>query len=104
MLFFLRPYPAFWRIAAVAAAGIAATGILSVIAYYLFRSDGTGALFGFWAMLSPLRVLLAPGLALLFLLTGLFAPLRWCRRTLFAATIVELAVFVSVAGVWLLGK
>ena len=55
------------------------------------------------ALLSPLRVLAAPLLALAFLLSGLLAPARSPRTALLIATAVEAAVFVTVAFQWLRG-
>ena len=51
-------------------------------------------------MLTPLRILAAPMLALFFLLAGLFAPTRSARICLASAAAIELVAFVSVAYTW----
>jgi hypothetical protein len=99
-LVFLRSYHSFWRIASLVAACIAATGIASVIAYFMFRTDNVGSISSTLAMLSPLRILLAPLFAGFFLLTSILAPVRSYRRVLLSAAIVELVVFTTVALVW----
>jgi len=53
-----------------------------------------------WAMLTPLRILVAPLLALFFLLAGLFAPTRSARLCLASAAAIEVVAFVAVAGTW----
>jgi hypothetical protein len=51
-------------------------------------------------MLTPLRILAAPLLALFFLFAGLFAPTRAARTCLASATAIEVVAFVSVAYTW----
>jgi hypothetical protein len=51
-------------------------------------------------MLTPLRILVAPLLALFFLLAGLFAPTRSARLCLASAAAIEVVAFVAVAGTW----
>jgi hypothetical protein len=51
-------------------------------------------------MVTPLRILAAPMLALFFLVSGLFAPTRSARICLASAAAIEVLAFVSVAGTW----
>jgi len=55
------------------------------------------------AMATPLRILVAPLLALFFLLCGLFAPTRSARLCLASAAAIEVVAFVSVAATWWAG-
>lgn len=90
-LYFLRPYPAFWRLLAWVAFGVALTGpaaLGTMVADPL--STAAGVVFP--------RVLVAPGCALLGGLAGLFAPVRSSRIALLAAAAVEVATFVGWVG------
>lgn len=92
-LFFLRPYRGFWRVVAAGAAGIALTGIVVLVDMLASRDSTAGALIGQWSMLSPIRALLAPVLAVIFLLCSRFAPTRVTRLALLGASAVETVVF-----------
>jgi len=87
-LFFLRPYPAFWR----ACSGIAAAGALigiasSVIVITDARSLAAGIAF--------LCVIAAPLFGLAFGLCGFFAPNRNDRISLFAAAATDIIAFAA---------
>ena len=99
-LFFLRPYRSFWRVISVAALAVAATGLAALVAYLAGRTADPGSGLQAWSGVSVLRVFAAPLFALIFFLSGLFAPIRTVRITLFAATSVEVAVFACVALIW----
>jgi hypothetical protein len=99
-LFFLRPYRSFWRVISVAALAVAATGLAALVAYLAGRTADPGSGLQAWSTVSVLRVFAAPLFALIFFLSGLFAPIRTVRITLFAATSVEVAVFACVALIW----
>ena len=99
-LYFLRPYPAFWRSASIGALALATTGVAALGLFLRARGAGSPSSIGFLAMLSPLRILVAPGLGLAFLLSALFAPARAPRIALLCACIIEAVVFVWVALLW----
>jgi energy-converting hydrogenase Eha subunit A len=99
-LFFLRPYHAFWRLFAAGALLGTTTGILALANFLPFRYGTIGSTLGAWSMLAPLRILLAPALAIVFLISGLFSPTRWTRIAFLSATAVETVVFVWVALIW----
>jgi hypothetical protein len=98
-LFFLRPCHSFWRVLAVAAVGIAATGLASLMVCLAGRVAGASPLIQSWSAFAVLRILVAPLIALTFLVCCVFAPLRPARIALGAATLSEAAVFAS----WLIG-
>ena len=99
-LFFLRAHRGFWRILSIGGLATAATAILASGLFLATRSAaGHGAL-EWSAMLTPLRILAAPMLALFFLLAGLFAPTRAARICLASAAAIEAVAFVSVAYTW----
>ena len=99
-LFFLRSHRGFWRVLSAGGLATAATAILASGLFLAMRSAaGHGALPS-WAMLTPLRILVAPMLAVFFVLAGLFAPTRSARICLASAAAMELVAFVSVAGTW----
>lgn len=99
-LFFLRPYPAFWRALAALAVVVALTGLVVLADSLATGGSSAGALLGRWSMLSPIRVLLAPVLALTTLTGGLLAPSRVARLVLLGAGAVEVLLFVVVVLGW----
>ena len=102
-LFFLRPYRGFWKVLSIGGLATAATAILASVLFLATRSaTGHGVLYS-WAMVTPLRILAAPLLALFFLLCGLFAPTRSARICLASAAAIEVVAFMSVAGTWWAG-
>jgi hypothetical protein len=64
------------------------------------RNADPGAFLGGLSDLSPLRLLVAPLLALAFFLAMLFAPTRSSRIVFLCAGVVETVVFVWIALVW----
>ena len=98
VLFYLRPVRTFWRVASIVALAIATTEVTALLDYLIPR--GTGAAFGAWSPLAPLRILVAPLLSAAFFLALLFAPTRSSRLALLAAAVIEAGVFVWVALVW----
>ena len=101
-LYFARPYHAFWRALSVAALVITATGLAAVAVLFAARIAGASAVVQSWSMYAVLRILVAPLLALAFLLSGLFSPLRPARIILWGATFIEAAAFTAVALTWLI--
>ena len=99
-LFFLRSHRGFWRILSIGGLGTAATAILASGLFLAVRSATGHGVLQSWAMLTPLRILVAPLLALFFLLAGLVAPTRSARISLASAAAVEIVAFVSVAYTW----
>ena len=99
-LFFLRPNRAFWMALCAAALAIAATALAAFIAHVLAKAAGTSSMLYAWSSLAGLRILVAPLFALAFFLSGLFAPNRASRITLFGVTVIEAGVFAYAALVW----
>lgn len=98
-LYFLRPRRAFWVALSVASLAVASTSLVAFL-LYLVPIPVARPVLRSWVQLSPLRILAAPLFALFFLLSGLFAPTRSARLSLFVAGTVETVVFVSVAFTW----
>ena len=96
-LLFLRSYRSFWSVLCVVALCIATTGFAALIVYVATRAGAAGSALHTWSALAVLRILIAPLFALVFLLSGLFAPNRTARFALLIATVVEAAVFASAA-------
>ena len=63
-------------------------------------STDTNSLLGAWATLSPIRVILAPLLAIGVGLCALFAPTRFTRFAFLGAAAIETVVFVWVTFAW----
>ena len=99
-LFFLRSYRPFWLVLSVVALCIAATSLAALIDYVAQRTADAGSILHTWSALAPLRILNAPLFALVFLLSGLFAPNRSSRIALLVATAIEVVAFASVAFIW----
>jgi len=96
-LFFVRSWRRCWPALAVVALVIAATGALA-LAEYLVVWSGESPFLGAWSAFSVLRILVAPLLVVGFGLATVFAPSRFPRLALLAATLAEAAVF----GGWIL--
>src|SRR4029434_1104800 len=102
-LFFLRPSRRFWRALSIVAIVVATTGLLALIGYLALQHPALAADLPWWFALSPIRILVAPLFALLFLLAALFAPNRFARIALLAAVVVEGGIFLWVLLIWVRG-
>jgi hypothetical protein len=91
-LFFLRPYRPFWTVLSAAGVLIAATSLAAACEYAFQRSTSAGGLSILW-------LLIAPVFALLFLMSGIFAPNRSARVACFASTAIDVLAFASFAAV-----
>lgn len=99
-LFFLRPYRRFWELVGFTALVVAVTGVTSAVLYYFGRAAEELEFLGAWAQLSPLRMLVAPLLALVFLVCALVAPRGYPRIALLSAALMEMVVTGYIALVW----
>jgi hypothetical protein len=100
-LFFLRPYLSFWRFLSVGALLIASSGAAALAATLLPVSADMGSSLGTWAAIAPLRLLLAPLLALAMVVCLLLAPTRDSKLALLCASVIEtLAFLLWVASLW----
>jgi len=97
--FFLRSRRTFWRVLSVASLIVACTALAALAIFSWSRLSG-GTRVSSWAMFSPLRIFVAPPLALFFLLAGVFAPTRSARISLFSACAMETVAFAAVAMTW----
>lgn len=92
-LHFLRSFRSFWTALSITALVLAATGLLAALVYTLASSQPLpGSLWAIWASLAVLRMLAAPLLASVFLLSGLIAPTRASRWALLVTGGIEGAV------------
>jgi hypothetical protein len=98
-LYFLRSSRTFWRVLAVGSLVVASTALMALV-LSIASSASAGTRLQTWSMFVPLRILVAPLLALFFLLAGVFAPTRPTRLSLLSAFAMELVAFVCVAGTW----
>jgi hypothetical protein len=101
-LFFLRPYPAFWLALSLASLGVASTSAIAAVIHGASSAAEASSFLQRWSMLAALRILVAPLFAMLWLLSGLFAPTRSARYALMSASLIETAVFAYVALGWFL--
>jgi len=92
-LYFLRPYVAFWRVLAVGAVTIAVTGLAALWVCVASRAAGASPALQSWSAFAVLRILVAPLVALAFLVSGAVAP-RPARIALCGAMISEATVFI----------
>jgi hypothetical protein len=98
-LFFLRPYRRFWIVFSALGLAVAFTGVTAAILFAVGR-HATASPLATWAGFSVLRILIAPLLALTFLVCTIFSPYRSPRVTLLAATVMEGAVSAYGGAVW----
>jgi len=99
-LFFLRPYRLFWRALSVAALVAATTALAAFVDYLASHGSDAHSLANAWSPLAVLRILIAPLLALTFLVSAVMAPSRGPRLALLVATAIEASVSVCVAFIW----
>jgi hypothetical protein len=97
-LVFLRPQHSFWRVLAVAALVIAATGLAAFAVCLAGQAAGASPALRSSSLVAVFRILIAPLAALAFLLSAAIAPLRGPRLALCGATLSEVVVFA----LWLL--
>jgi hypothetical protein len=98
-LVFLRPYRRFWMVLSAVCLAVAVTGVIAAILFAVGR-DAAPSPLAQWAALSVLRILVAPLLALTFLLCTVLAPQGSPRRALLAATVLEAGVSAYGGAVW----
>ena len=99
VLFVLRPYRRFWTVLSTFGLGVAVTGLAAVALFAIGRSAGPSPV-ATWAALSVLRILVAPLLALAFLMCTVFSPYRPPRLALLATTAAEVVVSAYGGFVW----
>jgi hypothetical protein len=102
-LYVLRPGRPFWGFTAVTAVMASAVAIGDLLGVLVHFRSATDSPLGVWTMLAPIRVLLAPPLAVGLLLAAVFAPGVRYRYTLVGATVVQAVTFVSVFFIWFSG-
>ena len=100
-LFFLRPYRHFWVALSALSLWVAVTGVSAATLFAIGRHAGPSPL-ARWADFFVLRILVAPLLALAFLVSALMSPYRYPRLAFFAATVTEVAVSAYGGSVWFL--
>ena len=100
-LYFLRPYPWFWRALRVVAAVIAITALATLAVVVASRTADPQSALRTWAAMSGLRVVFAPLFAGGLLLATLFAPRRHDRLVFGITTALEIVMFVCAALIWL---
>jgi hypothetical protein len=98
-LYCLRPYPRFWTVLSRLCLAMAVMGPAAVILFSAGRHATSSPLVA-WVGLSLLRILVAPLLALTFLVCALFTPHRSPRFVFLAATAMEALVTAYAGAVW----
>jgi hypothetical protein len=98
-LYFLRPYRRFWMVLSLLCLAVAVTGPTAAILFAAGR-HATPSPLATWAGLSVLRILVAPLLALTFLVCALLTPHRSPRVAFLAATAMEAVVTAYGGAVW----
>jgi hypothetical protein len=93
-LFFLRPYLPFWRVLAFGGVAFAATGLAALGVCVAARAADAGPSLHSWSAFAVLRILVAPVVALAFLVSGALAPRPAARFALCAAMASETLIFV----------
>ena len=99
-LFFLRPHPAFWLTLSVASLAAAFTSAAAAVIHTASGALEPSSFLQGWSAFAVLRILAAPLFAMLWLLSGLFAPNRSARLSLIAASAIEAAAFAYVVFGW----
>lgn len=103
-LFFLRGYRPFWIALSAVGLALAVTGLAALLPLAARHNDSWPVWLKTWERLTPIRVLVAPLLAMAFFLAGLLAPLRRTRIVLISIAASEAMVFVLSVLHWLSGR
>lgn len=98
-LYLLRPYRRFWVVLSRSCLAIAVTGVAAAVLFAAGR-HATPSPLATWAGFSVLRILIAPLLALTFLVCALMTPHRSPRLALIAATAMEVVVSAYAGVIW----
>jgi hypothetical protein len=93
-LYFLRPYPTFWRLLSIPTLVVCVTSVAASIAISYQRATGSAGALSTPLALGSLEVIFAPGFVMLFLFFGIFAPSRSARIVFVAATLAEAVAFL----------
>jgi len=99
-LFFLRPYRGFWNAISGLGLTVAVTSVVAAGLYAFGRHAAVSSPLANWAALSVLRILMAPLLALTFLVSTALSPYRISRLAFLAATVMEASVTAYAVVVW----
>ena len=98
-LFFLRPYRHFWTVLSALGFAVAVTGVTAAILFAVGRHATLSPL-ATWVNFSVLRILVAPLLAIIFLVCTILSPHRSPRFAFLAAALMEAAVSTYGGFVW----
>lgn len=98
-LYFLRPYPCFWKLLSAASLALATTGITAVILYSIGRREMAARL-AMWAGFSVVRIIVSPLLDLAFLVCAFLSPHRPSRFALLTAALMEAVVSAYGGAFW----
>lgn len=101
-LYFLRAYQGFWAALALLGLAVATTGVLCAVLYLAGRGIASPSPLAVAAAFSVLRILVAPLLALSFLLAAVLSPHRGPKLSLLAATAMEAGVTAFAVLIWFL--
>jgi hypothetical protein len=99
-LYVLRPYRRFWMVLSLLCLAVAVTGPAAAILFAVGRHAAPASALATWVACSVLRILVAPLLALTFLVCALFTPDRSPRFVFLAATAMEAVVTACMCAVW----
>jgi len=99
LLLFLRPYRRFWIALSAVVLVVAATAIAATILFAIDRHSAPASMSG-WAILSVLRILVAPLFALSFFVCAVLSPYRSPRFVLLGASALEAAACAYAGFVW----
>lgn len=99
-LYLLRPYRRFWMVLSLLCLAVAVTGPAAAILYAAGRQAAAPSPLAIWVALSVLRILIAPLLALTFLVFALFTLDRSPRFVLLVATAMEAVVTAYAGAIW----
>lgn len=101
LFYFLRSRRRLWVVLGVLAVTIAGSALIALGLTVLAPGAAPGSAQRSWSVMAPIRILVAPVLALFFLLAAIFAPARPARLCLLGATAIEVLSFVSALAIWL---
>ena len=88
-LYFLRRFERFWTVFSAAALAFSVTGLCAALVIAIASTQPSRSAWGVLAAIGFWRMLIAPLLALAFVLSTFIASIRCARLTLLGATLIE---------------
>jgi hypothetical protein len=100
VLYFLKGYHRFWKVLSLLGLAVAVTGVVAAVLFAVGRHLSPPSPLAIWSGWAVLRILVAPLLALAFIVCAFMSPAHPSRLMLLTATALEAAVAAYGGFIW----